>query len=1419
MIAVTLRTMGEKLHKVPELDWHSPGDMHKRFLLFKQKCNLIFNGTLEAKAEAYKVRLLLLWIGDKGLEIYNTASWSNDGDNMKLDPVFEKLEAHVKPLSNQIIARFHLRSLKQGDKHLEEFVTEVRALVDDGGYVDKAKEEAMRDALVFGINSNKARHDAFAVGNNLTFQQVYNFAKTEESADTQMKMLERQGAQQQTVHAVSGEWHQRHNNSASTYSKPRYRAREQQHSAAKATTQPKGSCYNCGDSHERGKCPAKDTVCYHCGIKGHFKRVCMKKRGGRQVHDVADQDQELEEVCDNIVKQQVGSVTTIHSVSSSRQDGKHPAKIYANIRLNDSQNKIKFKIDTGSDACLLTETDFERSGLKGSVKIHPSNCVLHSYGGGIIKNLGTVKLKVSCLDKSINADFRLVKSMGSPSLIGCSQALELNLIKFNNGHETTSLANTNPSRQTIQAVHQVETPNVLSSTLSSITPQATLTKEAVLQQYKDCFDKVGRFPGEKYHISLNENAKPVVHAPRTVPVHVMPLYKAELDKMLQDGIITPVSGPTDWVNSIVCNIKDTDEGKKVRLCLDPKDLNKAIKREHYYTRTIDEILPQLHGKKYFSVVDTKKGYWHVELDDESSLLTTFNTPFGRFRFLRMPFGLWMSQDVFQPKLDECYAGIDNVTGIADDIIVSGKTIEEHDQAFKEMLDATRMNNISLNSSKMQFRQASVTFYGHEITDSGIKPTADKMEAIRNLKTPESLQELMSILGLATYLTRFSAKLASLTSPLRELNKKDAHFRWERRHQQALESIKAELCRSTALWFYDPDPATETTLQTDASLNGLGAWLRQAGADGNERIVAMRSRTLTAAESRYSNIERECLAVQWGLEKFEYYLLGRHVVIETDHAPLEQIFKKSIAEAPARLQRLLLKCMKFDVEVRYKPGKSIPVADALSRVCVGKRRECDVMSSPDPVLSRPKADYDINFIEGVKHDISHSKVKEEADKDPGYGMLKAYVHKGWPSARKECPEELWEYWNFRCELTLNDGLVTKGDRLVVPQSLRQDVLRKIHAGHQGETKCILLARESVFWPGITNDIKSMIQRCSTCAQHQYAQPKMPMQQPDLPTRPWSKLGTDIFEYKGSHFLIIVDYYSRFPVIRLLNNIRASTISDKFTAVLLEYGLPDRIVADYGTQYTSEEFRQKCKDSNIELSFSSPYHHQANSVAERTVGTLKHLWRKSEQDGQPITTALYMYRTTPLSDDLPSPYELLFGRKPMGLIPHARRGASEHPNHDTHVLSNQQRQQTQAYYYNQLHHSEKRPLHPGEPVSIYNTLTKSWDPGHVVTKQQERSYVVSRNGKELPRTRDHLRPRQAPVPPPTRDMFSRTHVNSELQPEAQQQPTPTQPDTEGAPAAEQLVAPTPPQRPLYSTVVASPVRTRAGRIVRPPDRYTN
>ena len=367
---------------------------------------------------------------------------------------------------------------------------------------------------------------------------------------------------------------------------------------------------------------------------------------------------------------------SVHSVS------RYAKMIYAFITLND-QHKMKLKVDTGADICAVNIDDLQ--DFPFSIDIKKDDSILQGYGPGTIKNIGAADLKVTFRDKSINTKFNIVYAPGKPSVIGCAQAQELGIITVNINEIESS---DNPAKQAAA--------------------QGKLTKELILKEYKDCFDKVGRFPGEKYQIQLIDNPVPVIHAPRTVPVHILPLYKAELDKMQAEDIIVSVTEPTEWVNSIVCNVTEKPDGsKKARLCIDPQDLNKNIRREHYYSKTIDEILPLLHGATKISAGDTNKGYWHIELDYESSLLCTFNTPFGRFRPKRLPFGVKVLQDIFQHKLDETLRDIPNVAGIADDILVFGSSDIEHDQAFINMLETCRKNNVGLNSEKLQFKQEKI----------------------------------------------------------------------------------------------------------------------------------------------------------------------------------------------------------------------------------------------------------------------------------------------------------------------------------------------------------------------------------------------------------------------------------------------------------------------------------------------------------------------------------------------------------------------------------------------------------------------------------------------------------------------------------------------------------------------------------------
>ena len=461
--------MAEKF-TAPSMDWSSPGDVHKRFKLFKQKCELIFDGPLEEKEEDKKVRLLLLWVGDKGLDIYNTSTWASDDDKLKLAPVFENLEAYTKPQSNHILARFQLRSLKQGEMSLEAFITKAKLLIDDSGYDPRFQDEVLRDTLVFGISSDKVRKDAIALGNSLTLKQVYELAKTEETTKEQMKV-------------ISGNEDSTYNETHAVYSKQTNPRQSQQSTFRK---QRKfnfkiNGCFRCGNKHDKTiQCPALNQVCSYCKKTGHFSRVCMARRTkevqeivenpnyqGQDIHLNNDMTEEnnfegdfsgVEEV--NVYVESVQNESSVDSID----------RIYTNVKINDKYN-MRMKIDTGADTCIITTNDLQN--LPFPVTIESSNSILRGYGGSHIQNLGTTTLKITVKDKTINAPFNIVPSTGSPSMIGCKQSQDLGIIEV----KLDSLEQNKLQKDSNTAGSQ---PN------KKFTP-SNMTKETILKEYKDCF--------------------------------------------------------------------------------------------------------------------------------------------------------------------------------------------------------------------------------------------------------------------------------------------------------------------------------------------------------------------------------------------------------------------------------------------------------------------------------------------------------------------------------------------------------------------------------------------------------------------------------------------------------------------------------------------------------------------------------------------------------------------------------------------------------------------------------------------------------------------------------------------------------------------------------------------------------------------
>ena len=414
-------------------------------------------------------------------------------------------------------------------------------------------------------------------------------------------------------------------------------------------------------------------------------------------------------------------------------------------------------------------------------------------------------------------------------------------------------------------------------------------QKQILQEYPDVFEGIGKFPCPPYHIQVNPAVTLKQTPCRPILIHLKDAFQKEINQMLQAGVLLPVNKATPWINSFILVEKRDNHGQiKLRICLDPTNLNKAITREPYHFRTPDDITHLLADAHILTVCDCKKWYWHQTLDEASSYLTTFNTEVGRYRFTVMPFGIMVASDVFQQKLDECFGHIKNLIIIADDVMVIGKNDnhKNHNLAFTTLLQTARKCNVKLNYDKLNFKCTEVNFYSETYTTDGHKPVQNKIATIVKMPPPSTKKEVQSFIGMINYLTKFSLRLTELSEPIRELIKEKVPFNWGPEHQQSFAMLKKELVRAPVLAYYNP--RKETVLQMDASTKGLGACLLQ-----DEKPIYFASKALTETQRGYVAIEIESLTVAWAVEKFHHFLYGCHFILKTDQKPLEAVLSRSL----------------------------------------------------------------------------------------------------------------------------------------------------------------------------------------------------------------------------------------------------------------------------------------------------------------------------------------------------------------------------------------------------------------------------------------------------------------------------------------------------------------------------------------------
>ena len=508
-------------------------------------------------------------------------------------------------------------------------------------------------------------------------------------------------------------------------------------------------------------------------------------------------------------------------------------------------------------------------------------------------------------------------------------------------------------------------------------------------------------------------------------------------------------------------------------------------------------------------------------------------------------------------LEDCQGCI----GIADNITIHGCTEAEHDAHLWDLMWVACKYDLVFNPQKTHMKAQAVNFFGCLYNANGVHLDPGKVDDVHALPAPTNVTELQEFLGLVTYVSPFIPGLSTLTAPLQELLKKNTDFSWNHTYDIAFEQVNEAVVSDTTLRYFDP--SLPVTIQVDASQVGLGAALLQNG-----KPVAFASKALTETECWYANIEREMLATVFRAERFHTYIYGWSFTIKSDHKLLESTSRKNLADTPARLECMMLCLQGYDFAIHYCPGKEMVIPDTLSRF------------SP-----RPGPDFPLDI--AIHHARLQRSLPTSLVNDPEMWALADLIITGWPEDIKEVPHPLRPYWQNQETLTIEDGLVLRGEALIIPPAKRERTLHKLHQFHQGITKSQLLTCGSFFWPGINKAIEEVVCQCETCTHFQSQNATAPLTPTPTPSRPWQMCATDIFTLEGIDHLVVGDFHLKMIFVQCLPPGQSNTnkVISLLKEMFSEHGIPEVLHSDNGPQYASVQFADFCTSWGISHETSS------------------------------------------------------------------------------------------------------------------------------------------------------------------------------------------------------------------------------------------
>ncbi|CAB0017581.1 unnamed protein product [Nesidiocoris tenuis] len=1097
------------------------------------------------------------------------------------EKTFEELKviltSHLEPIPLPNLERHKFRARKQAENEsFNSFLCDLKGLSANCDFKTQERiNEELVDQIINGVRSDELRNRLLKLS-KLSFQNAVAHALADEqaSASTSSSSANR-------VSTVNKVYHQ--NLSRRPY---------------KTVNPPpphcdrKVICFRCGgeDGHTAPQCRFINSKCTGCGRTGHLSKVCGKfqnftkpKIPNQNFQKRPQFNKHCKQISSddsfNFNNDFFEEIAYINKIHSDPHD-----KIIVKVTLNGIP--VSMEVDTGSTYSLMATENFHQ--LRIPAPIFDCNVHLKTYNNASLRITKYAQVKILSNGKNIEGKLFLLDGKFD-TILGRDWLYKLQL-----------------DWASIKKISHRNYPQLIMN---------------LMADYEDLFSPgIGKLKDTVETLHLKPNSIPVYFKARRVPLALQPAYERELERLESLQIISKVPC-SEWATPTVPVVKADGS---IRLCGDYKvTVNKHLIVDDHPIPSIDDILSKMANNKFFSSFDIRQAYLHMEVDAESARLLTINTSKGLYQVHRLMYGVASAPAKWQKRMDAIFGKLPYLSVFFDDISIASPDEETHFQHISEFFKICRENGIRLNKQKCKIMQKDITYLGHKIDENGLHKTEEKIRAILTAKPPSTIPELRSFLGLINYYGRFIPFAANQLHQFYDLLKKGVDFKWTEALQLQFDRVKRELASPRVLAHFDPNKPL--ILATDASSHGLGAVISHIFADGSERPIAFASRTLTMAEKKYPQVEKEALSIIWGLKKFFHYVYGRPFTIQTDHKPLTHIFNPSKEVSPVSVTRLghyAIFLQDFNYQIRYRPTEQHSNADYFSRAS----------TQPTPESRDEPQVFQCNQLRQLP--VSADEIAKETASDPESRALYTSVLTG-KLANAE-------------EFTIQDGCVFRGPRVYIPPSLRQAVLQELHDGHLGTQKMKSIARCYVFWDNIDQDISKVTKECPACIRYAKSPTKV-LHKWLPPDGEWQRIHVDhAGPFFNKYLLLMVDAYTKWAEVFIVPNLSSGSNIPFFRETFARYGHPLVVVSDSHTCFTSSEFQSFLKENGVRHMATPVKHPSSNGQVERFVQTIKTAVKKA-LFGKPsrdihhvLQNFLLHYRKAPHCGTGTSPAQAMFGR---------------------------------------------------------------------------------------------------------------------------------------------------------------------------------